>query len=83
MGQILIMNLSNSLVQVQVDEGMSGRVMGIYTFFFFGLLPFGALWIGTVAQLLGERFAIYIAASITSVYAILIYALGRPIWRLK
>uniref|UniRef100_A0A7C4TIL0 MFS transporter n=1 Tax=candidate division WOR-3 bacterium TaxID=2052148 RepID=A0A7C4TIL0_UNCW3 len=83
MGQILIMNLSNSLVQTQVDEGMRGRVMGIYTFFFFGLMPFGALWIGSVANLLGVRIAIYIASSITFVYAILIYALGRPIWRLK
>ena len=83
MGQILIMNLSNALVQTQVDEGMRGRVMGIYTFFFFGLLPFGSLWIGTVAQSLGVRFAIYIAASITLVYAILIYSSGRPIWKLK
>ncbi len=83
MGQILIMNLSNALVQTQVDENMRGRVMGIYTFFFFGLLPFGSLWIGTAAQLLGVRFAIYIAASITLVYAILIYSFGRPIWKLK
>lgn len=82
-GQILIMNLSNALVQTQVDESMRGRVMGIYTFFFFGLLPFGSLWIGTAAQLLGVRFAIYIAASITLVYAILIYSFGRPIWRLE
>jgi MFS family permease len=83
MGQILIMNLSNSLVQTQVDEEMRGRVMGIYTFFFFGLMPFGALWIGTVANILGVRIATYIAASITLAYAILIYALGRPIWKLK
>ncbi len=83
MGQILIMNLCNSLVQIQVEEGMRGRVMGIYTFVFFGLMPFGALWIGTVAQLSGERIAILAAASITLLYAILIYSLGRPLWELK
>ncbi len=83
MSQILIMNLSNSLVQLQVEEGMRGRVMGIYTFVFFGLLPFGALWIGTVAHILGERIAIMVASSITLIYSILLYVLGRPIWRLK
>jgi MFS family permease len=83
MAQILIMNLCNSLVQLQVEENMRGRVMGIYTFVFFGLMPFGALWIGTIAQLLSERIAIMIASIITLVYAILVYSLDRPIWRLK
>lgn len=83
MSQILIMNLCNSLVQLQVNEGMRGRVMGIYTFVFFGLMPFGALWIGTVAQLAGERIAILIASTVTMLYAILIYSFGRPLWKLK
>ncbi|MCX7995909.1 MAG: MFS transporter, partial [candidate division WOR-3 bacterium] len=82
-GQILTMNLCNSLVQTQVIEEMRGRVMGIYTFFFFGLMPFGALWIGTAAQHLGLRSAVIIASSITLVYAITIYILGRPLWKLK
>lgn len=83
MSQILIMNLSNSLVQLQVEEGMRGRVMGIYTFVFFGIMPFGALWIGTVAHIFGERIAILIAASITLIYSIVLYLLGHPIWKLK
>ncbi len=81
--QILIMNLCNALVQIQVEEAVRGRVMAIYTFFFFGLIPFGALWIGTVAQLLSVRLAIIIASSITLLYAILLYTLGRPIWKLQ
>lgn len=83
MSQILIMNLSNSLVQLQVEEGVRGRVMGIYTFIFFGLLPFGALLIGTVAQIFSERSAILIAGSITLIYATLLYLLNRPVWNLK
>ncbi|MGB9721099.1 MAG: MFS transporter [bacterium] len=81
--QILIMNLCNSLVQLQVEEGMRGRVMGIYTFVFFGLMPFGALWIGTAAQLINLRFAMFLASAITLIYAVLIYSFGRPIWKLK
>ncbi|MEO0184318.1 MAG: MFS transporter [candidate division WOR-3 bacterium] len=81
--QILIMNLCNALVQIQVAEEIRGRVMGIYTFVFFGLMPFGALWIGTVAQISGVRIAIIIASSVTFIYAVLIYSLGRPIWKLR
>ncbi|MEO0161176.1 MAG: MFS transporter [candidate division WOR-3 bacterium] len=82
-GQILIMNLANSLVQTQVVEEMRGRVMGIYTFVFFGLMPLGALWIGTAAQLWGLKNALIIASSITLGYAFLIYLQGRPLWQLK
>ncbi|MGQ9701652.1 MAG: MFS transporter [bacterium] len=83
LAQILIMNLSNSLVQLQVDEGMRGRVMGIYTFVFFGLMPFGALWTGSVAHILGERVALLIASLIILIYAIIIFFSGRAIWKLK
>lgn len=83
LSQILIMNLSNSLVQMQVEEGMRGRVMGIYTFVFFGLMPFGALWIGSVAHIFGEKIALLIASSITLIYALIIFFSGRPIWKLE
>ncbi len=82
MAQILIMNLCNSLVQLQVEEEFRGRVMGIYTFSFFGLLPFGALWIGSFAQFAGERISIIIAAVITLFYALLLYS-SRCVWKLK
>ena len=36
-------NLSNSLVQTHVEDSLRGRVMGIYTMFFFGLMPIGSL----------------------------------------
>ncbi len=80
--QILIMNLCNSLVQLEVEEEIRGRVMSIYTFSFFGLLPFGALWIGSFAQLAGERVSIIIASFVTLGYAILLYWSQR-VWKLK
>lgn len=55
---VLVMNLCNALVQVHVEERLRGRVMGIYTFAFFGLMPVGALWSGALAQALGEPTAV-------------------------
>jgi MFS family permease len=60
--QILINNLTNALVQTLVPDSMRGRVMGVYTLTFFGSMPLGALWIGMVAQRLGEPNAIMLAS---------------------
>jgi MFS family permease len=59
---ILIMNLANALVQSLVHDRLRGRVMGVYSLTFFGLMPLGALWVGTVAQHLGEPVALAIGA---------------------
>jgi MFS family permease len=67
--QICIFNLCNSLVQTHVQDNLRGRVMGIYSFVFFGMLPFGSLWIGAAASRLGEPSAILIGASITLIYS--------------
>jgi translation elongation factor EF-G len=41
-----------------------GRVMGIYSLTFFGFLPVGALWVGTMAEHFGEPAAVLINAGI-------------------
>jgi len=61
---LLVNNLANALVQTQVPDGLRGRVMGVYTFVFFGAMPLGALWIGATAQQVGERIAIAVAAAL-------------------
>jgi len=61
---IFIFNLANSLVQTLVRDDLRGRVMGIYSLTFFGFLPVGALWIGTVAERLGEPTAVMINSGI-------------------
>jgi MFS family permease len=71
--QIFIFNLCNSLVQTQVPERLRGRVMGIYSLVFFGLLPLGALWVGAVAERFGEPAAVLIGSSITLGYALLVW----------
>ncbi|MEJ5351715.1 MAG: MFS transporter [Melioribacteraceae bacterium] len=57
---IAINNLSNGLTQTLVTEEFRGRVMGVYSFSFFALMPVGSLLIGTLAEHLGSPIAIFI-----------------------
>jgi len=60
---ILVNNLCNALVQSSVPDQLRGRVMGVYTFLFFGGMPLGALFLGTLAEHFGESPAIIISAA--------------------
>ncbi|PMP94938.1 MAG: MFS transporter [Candidatus Aminicenantes bacterium] len=66
---IMIFNLCNALVQMHTPENMRGRVMSIYSFVFFGLMPFAALWIGSAAHAFGEKMPVLAAASVSLIYA--------------
>jgi MFS family permease len=69
-GTILVNNLSNALVQTSTPDRLRGRVMGTYTWIFFGFMPLGALWSGTIAGRLGEPSAVMINASIAFLFAL-------------
>jgi MFS family permease len=68
-GMILVNNLSNALVQTSTPERLRGRVMGTYTWIFFGFMPLGALWSGMIAGSLGEPAAVMINAAIAFFFA--------------
>ncbi len=72
---IFIFNLCNSFVQTLTPDSLRGRVMGIYSFTFFGSLPIGGLWAGFAAQRLGPPAAVIIGALVTISFAFLIYIL--------
>ena len=61
---IFIFNLANALVQTLVRDELRGRVMGLYSLTFFGFLPVGALWIGTLAENVGEMGAVVLSSTI-------------------
>lgn len=61
---MLIFNLANALVQTLVPDVLRGRVMSIYSFSFFGLMPVGALWVGQIAEHISEPVAIFTNAVI-------------------
>jgi MFS family permease len=61
---ILVFNLANALVQTLVIDHLRGRVMGVYTASFFGLMPIGALIMGTLAENFGSMAAVVTGACI-------------------
>jgi MFS family permease len=62
---IAVMNLCNSLVQALTPDAVRGRVMGLYTWVFFGFMPLGALLAGTAAEYLGEHVTVALGAAAT------------------
>jgi MFS family permease len=71
--QIFIFNLCNALVQTFSPDHLRGRVMGVYTFVFFGTMPIAALGIGATAQRLGETAAVVIGGAVMLLAAILVW----------
>jgi MFS family permease len=60
-GQIL-MTTSNGTVQTTTDPMMRGRVMALYMAIFMGGTPIGAPLVGAIANTLGPRWALGVAA---------------------
>ena len=53
-GFMMNVNIINALVQTHIPDVLRGRVMGIYTLIFLGLMPIGSLMVGTLAVQIGE-----------------------------
>ncbi len=72
-GFMLIVNTINALVQGQVPDELRGRVMGIYTLVFFGMVPIGSLLAGIAAAEFGEPATV-------AVGALLLLAVSGLLW---
>jgi predicted MFS family arabinose efflux permease len=72
---MMIVNLSNAMVQTRITDEMRGRVMGVFTFFFFGAFPIGSLIAGWSADAIGEPLTVVISAVILLLFALWV------IWR--
>jgi MFS family permease len=80
---ILIMNIANALVQALVPDALRGRVMSVYSMTFFGFMPLGALWMGTVAEYADEPTAVISGALIGLAVAVLIWVFAPRIRALE
>jgi MFS family permease len=69
---MLIFNLANAMIQSLVDDTLRGRVMSIYSFSFFGLMPLGSLLVGLIAEHAGEPTSIVINSAILLGFYILV-----------
>lgn len=53
----------NTLLQTLVEDGMRGRIMGLYTITFLGFAPFGNLVLGALSSRIGLSYAITLFAA--------------------
>jgi MFS family permease len=67
-GLIAINNLANGITQSLISEEYRGRIMGIYSFAFFGFMPLGALWTGMLAEHFGSAVAVLVNAIVLFVF---------------
>jgi predicted MFS family arabinose efflux permease len=63
----------NTLVQSLVPDALRGRIMGIYSLMFIGLIPAGSLFYGTVAAAFGVTTALVIGACCFGVCALVLF----------
>jgi MFS family permease len=70
-GFMITRTMTNTLVQTLVPDKLRGRIMGIYTLSFFGVLPISALLTGALAEMIGEPNTIILGSLIT---------LGGAVW---
>jgi len=69
-GMVLYFSTSNTVLQSIVPDEMRGRVMGIWTLVFGGMIPLGSLQAGLVASAFGVTTTIAIGALICAVAAL-------------
>ncbi|HUI42987.1 MAG TPA: MFS transporter [Terriglobia bacterium] len=70
--------LTNTTLQLVSPPELRGRIMSFYTLTVLGLAPLGSLWVGTVAEKLGTRFALSLGGAVCLLYfVILLVALPR------
>jgi MFS family permease len=72
-GSMVLLNIANALVQTHVSDELRGRVMGIYTLGFFGMMPIGALLAGGIAEIVSEPITVILSALITLGFAVWIW----------
>lgn len=72
-GFMVVFNMLNTLLQTNVSDELRGRVMGIYSLTFFGGMPLGALWVGAVAEQIGEPLTVILGATISLAFALFVY----------
>jgi len=81
--QIMILNLSNSILHSEVEDRLRGRVASIFSLIFFGLLPIGGLIMGYLAEIFSESTAIVASAVAFAVSCIITYSLRSNFRTLK
>ena len=64
---------SNTIIQLMAPDELRGRVMSVYSLFFFGTTPVGALFSGAVAERWDSTTSIVLGAGVTLAFALAIF----------
>jgi uncharacterized MnhB-related membrane protein len=60
-------------------DHLRGRIMSLYVLFFMGMMPFGSLQAGFVADRLGAQMALRIGGAIVALVVYILYARNREL----
>ena len=71
---------SNTVIQTLVPDARRGRVMSFYTMAFTGVLPFGSLLAGSLAQRIGAPHAVIVTGACCVGGALLFATQLRGVW---
>ena len=83
MGMMFQFNMCNTLVQSLSPDNLRGRVMGIYSLMFMGLMPVGSLMFGFLADTIGSPDTIITCSALLLVFATLIWFFNPQVKRQK
>ncbi len=80
---VTFFGMANTMVQLNTDDRLRGRVMSVYTLSFGGLTPFGSLFAGSVAHVLKASLTFALGGLIAgSVFLVVILNRGKiKAWR--
>ena len=70
---VLFVNTTNSLLQLNADDAMRGRVMSLWAIVFFGSTPIGGPLTGLIARAVGVQWAVAIGGLATIAAAAVAY----------
>lgn len=71
-GAMTYFSSSTTLIQSHVDDEVRGRVMGIWTLLFGGIIPLGSLFAGTTAQFFGLSGTLMISSIICPIFTLIL-----------
>lgn len=79
LGVSTAMGLAATVIQQSVDPAMRGRVMGIYSLAFMGVIPFSGLAATALADRIGLPAVMQLSAILYALGALALFARGRGV----
>jgi predicted MFS family arabinose efflux permease len=82
-GLMLLGGSTNSIIQLASRDDMRGRVVSLYAMAFMGMMPWGSLLLGWLAEHFGTGIAVTIGGSLCSLVAVMAWLDRRSVgWKM-